>query len=232
MVLPYAVFAYCENLETIFIPQSITTIDHNALNLRGPIDVYYEGSEAQWSQISIGLGNYGLNSATFYYNWCKHKEGIRHNPEIKPSCTETGRIQFWYCSQCETYFTDTELTKPVDLEHLIVPSLGHAYTNGVCTRCGGADPTTVPKVTGQLEENIVVIEISSATAVESETIFCAVYDQNGKMIEIQSIQITIPAGNSKTENISLNTDIAKTDVVKAFFVGSNQQPKCSAIPIG
>ncbi len=50
------------------------------------------------------------------------------------TCTESG-TQFHRCSRCHTSETRT------------VSALGHNYVNGVCTRCGGKDPSVTPKPT-------------------------------------------------------------------------------------
>ena len=51
-----------------------------------------------------------------------------------PTCTETGWAAYQTCSRCD-FTTYAEL-----------PALGHEYKDGVCTRCGAADPDYVPPV--------------------------------------------------------------------------------------
>ena len=62
-------FNGCSYLRSINIPANVTTIGNYAFNgctrLR---NVYYEGSEADWNNITIMSGNEKLTSATIHYN--------------------------------------------------------------------------------------------------------------------------------------------------------------------
>ena len=85
-------FEWCESLESIEIPSSVTSIGDNAFllcmslssieipssvinigtsafsNCINLIDVYYGGSEEDWNNINIEWGNDELTSATIHYN--------------------------------------------------------------------------------------------------------------------------------------------------------------------
>ena len=62
-------FAFCKGLVSVTIPQSVTRIEYNAFeecnNLK---TVYYEGTEQQWSQITIDSGNGCLINAEIKFN--------------------------------------------------------------------------------------------------------------------------------------------------------------------
>lgn len=51
--------------------------------------------------------------------------------DIDAKCTESGSEPYEYCNRCDytTWTADKE-----------VPALGHDYINGICSRCGEADP--------------------------------------------------------------------------------------------
>ena len=62
-------FEWCNSLTSINIPDSVTNISNYAfLGCSSLTDVYYGGTEEQWSNIVIGEQNGQLNSATKHYN--------------------------------------------------------------------------------------------------------------------------------------------------------------------
>ena len=62
-------FSWCNRLTSVTIPNSVTSISGNAFYKCSSLkDVYYGGTEAQWSQISIGSNNSNLTNATIHYN--------------------------------------------------------------------------------------------------------------------------------------------------------------------
>ncbi len=62
-------FSGCENLKSIIIPESVTSVGNfGFLQCDNLKDVYYSGSEEQWSAIRIDSGNEDLTNATIYYN--------------------------------------------------------------------------------------------------------------------------------------------------------------------
>ncbi|HJI93138.1 MAG TPA: leucine-rich repeat domain-containing protein [Oscillospiraceae bacterium] len=63
-------FYYCENLTSITISNSVTSIGKSAFDSCTSLkDVYYTGSQSEWSKIHIGSNNQYLTNATIHYNW-------------------------------------------------------------------------------------------------------------------------------------------------------------------
>ena len=62
-------FANCNYLKSVTIPNVVTSIGDNAF---GPslAEVYYDGAEEQWNNISIGNYNENLLNATIHFNCC------------------------------------------------------------------------------------------------------------------------------------------------------------------
>lgn len=63
-------FGGCVNLKTIILPKSLESVYFGAFSTCNALtDVYYTGSEEDWSQIEIANENTGLTSATIHYNY-------------------------------------------------------------------------------------------------------------------------------------------------------------------
>ena len=77
MILPNAIteiegatFAHCTSLKSVTIPNSVNSISYDAFyNCESLTDVYYNGTEEEWNNISISSsGNDTLLNATIHYN--------------------------------------------------------------------------------------------------------------------------------------------------------------------
>lgn len=62
-------FKGCTSLTSVVIPDSMVEIKTAAFNGCALTDVYYMGTEEQWSRIRVGLFNDKLTKATIHYNW-------------------------------------------------------------------------------------------------------------------------------------------------------------------
>ncbi len=97
-IVDYGAFAYCKKLNSVIIPDGVTTIwpyafDHSSLTsitisdsvttvannaFQGCYslsDVYYTGSKSEWNSISISLYNECLTNATIHFNYGKSVAG-------------------------------------------------------------------------------------------------------------------------------------------------------------
>ena len=63
-------FTLCTRLTSITIPNSVTSISDGAFaECYSLKDVYFTGSQSEWSKIHIGSNNQYLTNATIHYNW-------------------------------------------------------------------------------------------------------------------------------------------------------------------
>ena len=69
-VIESSAFDGCNALKSIVLPTSVTTIEHFAFARCSSLEqIYYKGSEEQWSMITIGEYNDGLSSGKYIYNY-------------------------------------------------------------------------------------------------------------------------------------------------------------------
>lgn len=127
-------FSKCTALKNITIAESITEIAPGTFNKCTALsDVYYGGTEAQWKAIAIADGNECLLNATIHFaeEPCDHSYTAQ---VTAPTCTEKGFTT--YTCKCGDTYQEKE-----------VAALGHAYEDGICTRCHEIDPDYERKVT-------------------------------------------------------------------------------------
>ena len=68
--ITYYTFDGCTDLKSIFVPKSVKNVYHDAfLDCNSFSDIYYEGSESEWNNVSIQYeGNYRFRNATVHFN--------------------------------------------------------------------------------------------------------------------------------------------------------------------
>ena len=147
-------FSGCSSLTSVSIPEGVTSIGNYAFKDCDKLKhVYYGGSDLQWKEIQIEVGNWSLTDATIHYG-STHIHNTEHTPGKAATCTEAGNLEYWHCLVCDTYFTDEDCTQGTDAAGVILPALGHdmAKVEAVaptyvatgnneyytCSRCGKA----------------------------------------------------------------------------------------------
>ena len=123
-MISYGTFMSCENLISVTIPNSVKSIGEKAFYNCGSLtDVYYKGSTAQWNAVMVGLDNDSLQNANIYF---VHTHSYTA-AVTAPTCTARGYTT--YTCSCGDSYVDNYTDR-----------LGHDYVNGICSRCGEADP--------------------------------------------------------------------------------------------
>ena len=127
-------FEYSGSLYSITIPTTVTSIGDGAFdrceNLR---DVHYAGTQEQWDAIQVGSANFILDSANIHFSSqgaCQHLT-VTVQAGKNATCDARGLTEGQTCAECGQVLAEQ---KPI-------PALGHAYEQGVCTRCGAQEAT-------------------------------------------------------------------------------------------
>ena len=77
-----------------------------------------------------------------------HTHSLTKTAAKAATCTADGSKEYWTCSGCGKVFSDAKGTNETTVSAMTIKSLGHSYSNGVCTRCGEKDSNyTEPVVT-------------------------------------------------------------------------------------
>lgn len=109
---------------------SIATVDAN-----GTVTAISAGTATITATAQDGSGVSASCSVTVTHS-------MVHTPKKDATCTEDGNIEYWYCKNCDKYFSDENATE--GLSDVVIPATGHHYVNGYCTKCGHRDPDYRP----------------------------------------------------------------------------------------
>lgn len=111
-----------------------------------------ESPDASSAQVQYHPGDiYTENkNLTLYAVWMTakpdHQHDLSYKRGVSSTCTEGGTQAYWSCAGCGKRFTDSSANREITDIHL--DPLGHNYVDGICTRCGAADPNAAaPSVT-------------------------------------------------------------------------------------
>ncbi len=161
-VVGEGLFGDCNNLKSISLQDTVTTIEVLAFeNCTSISEVYYTGSLAKWSQISVGEeGNDSIYNGTVYY---KHAHEYEKVTLIDATCDKAGTANF----SCVCGYTYIGQVPALGHERVVIPGVDVTCTeNGKtegekCSRCGVilTNQVTIP-ATGHLS---VVDEAVEAT---------------------------------------------------------------------
>ncbi|MGN1319301.1 MAG: dockerin type I repeat-containing protein [Lachnospirales bacterium] len=86
---------------------------------------------------------------------CSHKLGLSHTPGVSPTCIKDGNLEYWYCSSCNYYFSDSEGINVINEGDIQLLAKGALDTDndGICDLCG----RTMPIYTKVTNENEIVM---------------------------------------------------------------------------
>ena len=135
-----------------------------------------------------GNGNNGGNNGQ-----TEHAHSFARVAAVEPTCTESGNIEYWFCSGCSTYSTDANGNNTTTLAQVTLNALGHDYIDhdgkvATCTddgweayqTCSRCDYTSYKEITaaGHFPTTAVHENEVEATCIEDgsydEVVYCSV----------------------------------------------------------
>ncbi len=143
---------------TVRYDEAIYYVDHGAWPTTLLTDVYFEGTEEEWNQISIGSDNAILLGATLHFLDLEHTHFYTSSVESVQDCTTDGVIN--YTCSCG------------DVKTVTKPALGHDYTSEVTTEptCSqlGVRTYTCTRCSHSYTENIATVPHTYESVVTKE----------------------------------------------------------------
>ena len=132
-------FYGCTSLTSLTIPESVTSIGEMAFDeITGLEDVYYMGSQSQWSEISIGSDNEDLTNAKIHFTSCTANLGKHvYTSEITTAPTHFKEgVETFTCACGDTYTSAVAVIPHSYSETVTAPTCKEkGYTTFTCN-CG------------------------------------------------------------------------------------------------
>ena len=115
------------NLKAVVLPASCApTAIHNEAIEPG---CHYQGRVENWYCANCDV--YYLDAeCTVITNYLSciipalGSENLQHVSAATPSCYEDGNVEYWFCPDCEQYWTDAALTQLTNIKNVVLP-MGH-----------------------------------------------------------------------------------------------------------
>lgn len=182
-------FAFCDELTSITLPDSIKIIGDSAFcyckNIK---DVYYSGTSEQWNKITICENNECLTDANIHFAGSPQVHTHSYTSVVvKPTCTEKGYTEYT-CSSCHYSYKDN-----------YVDAAGHKWGEWVRTTEPTMDSTGVEtrecsvchnKETKTIEKLTVLVDNTTGVKIGFEDEFEAGTDiKVTEVFDGQSLQV-------------------------------------------
>lgn len=196
-------------------------------NENGSYTITRIGTEGTGLELRAGysLQDEEIVYASMIYYLDYHAHTLKKVPSKSATATAPGNKEYWYCEECERYFSDAEATKEITLESTVIPATGPTSPeNGT-----GASGNTTPAGTGNTSTVNAVPELSIGTIV-----YDAKTKANYKVISSgasgNAVEYIKPTGNPTgitiSESITVNGISYKvTGVAKNAFKGKKKLTK-------
>lgn len=130
-------FQDCPNLTTIKIKRGLKTIEENAFKgIKSIPDIFFEGSEEEWKEISIDQSNDMILRANMHYNADLSHEHSYTETVKEATCTEDG-LKTFTCS-CGRSYTEKIPATGHRFETVVVEPtcISIGYETSTCKNCG------------------------------------------------------------------------------------------------
>ncbi|MCD8015542.1 MAG: Ig-like domain-containing protein [Lachnospiraceae bacterium] len=99
-----------------------------------------------YSSYDVGVFTVYSVAGSEILDQCDH-ENVTHVAAVVATCTTAGNIEYWYCADCETYFSDEALTVEVSESDVVIAATGHIWDGGTVTTAANCTETGVKTYT-------------------------------------------------------------------------------------
>ena len=165
---------------------------------------------------------------TLYACWTEirpHTVPLTHSAALPAHCTEPGRTEFWYCTDCSRRYADAEGAREITAPETHLFPEGHSYEDGVCTLCGVAEGVSLRSAGLRREEGVLTVTVCIANPGSGDVsgvLWAAVY-QGGRLAGcVRGAEVTAEAGIETLCAVPLPPEaetIAPETAVKLFLLG-------------
>ena len=102
--------------------------------------IRYNTSSYQFRTYTSGQGDVylygGSTSGTMYTTSpeaaCQHPNPA-HTSASAATCTSAGNTEYWYCADCNNYYSDADCETRITLSDTVIAATGHSYSSAVTT---------------------------------------------------------------------------------------------------
>ena len=136
----YAFDCNLPDVASVSLPSSLTRIGYLAFSgLSKQCKVYYDGTAADWGNVTKDAGNDSLSAANILFLQCSHN--LTKTEAVAATCIVEGNIEYWTCETCGEHFSDAEGKTKINADSWIIAALGHnevtdAAVEPTCTETG------------------------------------------------------------------------------------------------
>ncbi|MCC8195834.1 MAG: hypothetical protein LIO49_03370 [Ruminococcus sp.] len=169
-----------------------------------------------------------------------HTHTLTHVEATDATCTEDGNTEYWYCDDCDKYFSDEDAENEITLDDTVVEATGHDYGCDAATftlsvsayslmsyaQSGDTLDITLPYSLSASDD--VVLPVSYTLTVNGVTVSLKGSDGTGSGTYTQTVDVGYFAMNySESANAmipqstSLSGDIVVTAIVDCSAYGSD-----------
>lgn len=137
--------------------------------------------------------------------------------EKQATCAEAGNRAYWYCENCDKYFSDDACTEEITLEQTILPALGHNYVDGVCSRCGDKIEVEAPEIDGTkpVEEVQVGLAKEQQAVIEAEVADLVEAIESGEAVTGVSEETAKIISEAISEGASISFEVVYSGQIEA-----------------
>lgn len=116
-----------------------------------------------------------------------HIHELTYYERVEGYCGTSGNIEYWYCSVCDKYYSDSHGSNEISEEDVFISTGAHNFVDNVCTVCGTVGLILngrVYKADGDADttNNTLLIGITITLTSSTGIIYTAVTDSSGSYV--------------------------------------------------